>query len=141
MTPGSQYRDLTASEYLDSLRAMTQELNRAMNAIARNNLAGLEESIDNQQVLSARLARLANLLSLPLESLSGVARPSMDAELLQQIHSADNTLQTLNRQYAALLQHSSRSIALMASLFSSFQGQIQEGSGSRSKQQTWSCQV
>ena len=58
-----------------------------------------------------------------------------------QIHGAAETLQTLNQRYSALLQHSSRSVALMVSLFSSFRGQIQEASGPRLKQQTWSCQM
>jgi hypothetical protein len=30
---------------------------------------------------------------------------------------------------------------LMASLFNSFQGQLQEASGPRFKHQTWSCQM
>jgi hypothetical protein len=60
---------------------------------------------------------------------------------MQQIRTADGTLQQLNRRYAALLQHSSRSVALMTSLFSSFHGQFQEASGPRLKHQTWSCQM
>jgi hypothetical protein len=138
---GVQDRELRAAEYLESLRSMTRELERAMQAIAGNDLPGFEESIDSQQVLSARLAALAEDLCVPLRPQPSLGRPSMDEAMLQQIRSADETLQSLNRRYAALLQHSSRSIALMASLFSSFQGQIQEVSGSRLKQQTWSCQM
>jgi hypothetical protein len=59
----------------------------------------------------------------------------------QQIRSASQTLQRLNQRYAALLRHSSRSVAQMASLFSSFQGKFQEASGPRLKHQTWSCQM
>jgi hypothetical protein len=84
---------------------------------------------------------LADDLCVPLETQPAIARVSIDDDMLRQIRAADDTLQSLNRRYAALLQHSSRSIALMASLFSSFQGQIQEDSGSRLKQQTWSCQM
>ena len=51
-----------------------------------------------------------------------------------QIHGAAETLQTLNKRYSALLKHSSRSVALMVSLFSSFRGQIQEAAGPRLKQ-------
>jgi hypothetical protein len=138
---GVQDRELRAAEYLESLRSMTRELERAMQAIAANDLPGFEESIDSQQILSARLAALAEDLCVPLRSQPSLGRPSMDEAMLQQIRSADATRQSLNRRYAALLQHSSRSIALMASLFSSFQGQIQEVSGPRLKQQTWSCQM
>jgi len=137
----AQDRDLKAAEYLQSLRSMTRELERAMQAIAGNALTDFEESIDKQQLLSARLAGLADDLCVPLEAQSNIARASIDEDMLRQIRAADDTLQSLNRRYAALLQHSSRSIALMASLFSSFQGQIQEDSGSRLKQQTWSCQM
>jgi hypothetical protein len=137
----AQDRDLKAAEYLQSLRSMTRELERAMQAIAGNALTDFEESIDKQQLLSARLAGLADDLCVPLETQPAIARVSIDDDMLRQIRAADDTLQSLNRRYAALLQHSSRSIALMASLFSSFQGQIQEDSGPRLKQQTWSCQM
>ena len=69
-TAGVQDRDMKAAEYLQSLRSMTDELERAMQAIARNALREFEESIDSQQVLSARLARLADDLCAPL-----VAKP------------------------------------------------------------------
>jgi hypothetical protein len=58
-----------------------------------------------------------------------------------QIHSASDSLHRLNQRYAALLQHSSRSVALMTALFNSLRGQIQEASGPRLKYQTWSCQM
>jgi hypothetical protein len=58
-----------------------------------------------------------------------------------QVQTAGDTLQKLNRRYAALLQHSSRSVALMASLFSSYKGQIKEASGPGLKHQTWSCRM
>lgn len=140
-TAGAQDRDLKAAEYLQLLRAMTGELERAMQAIARNALLEFEESIDNQQVLSARLAKLADELCAPLEAQPAIAPVAMDEDMMRQIRTADETLQQLNRRYAALLQHSSRSVALMASLFSSFQGQIQEASGPRLKHHTWSCQM
>jgi hypothetical protein len=136
-----QDRDLKAAEYLRSLRSLTTELERAMQAIAHNQLAELEESIACQQVLSARLGELANELCVPLEAKPAISRPLIDGQLEQQIRAASGTLQTLNHRYAILLQHSSRSVALMASLFSSFKGQIQEASGPGLKLQTWSCQM
>ena len=140
-TAGDQDRELKAAEYLQALRSMTCELERAMQAIAHNALSDFEESIDNQQVLSARLARLADDLSAPLQTQSAIVRAPMDEDMTRQIRSAGDTLQRLNRSYAALLQHSSRSVALMTSFFSSFQGQFQEASGPRLKHQTWSCQM
>jgi hypothetical protein len=140
-TTAVQNRDLKAAEYLRSLRSMTRELERAMQAIAVNALPDLEESIDNQQVLSGRLAALADELCVPLQQKPAIARAAVDDDLARQIRAADDTLQRLNRRYAALLQHSTRSIALMSQLFSSFQGQIQEASGPRLKHQTWSCQM
>jgi hypothetical protein len=136
-----QDRDLKAAEYLQSLHSLTQELERAMQAIAHNELSELEESIASQQILSARLSELANELCVPLEAKPAISQVPMDKNLEQQIRAASGTLQTLNHRYAVLLQHSSRSVALMASLFSSFKGQLQEASGPRSKHQTWSCQM
>jgi hypothetical protein len=140
-TAGVLDRDLKAAEYLQSLRSMTDELERAMQAIAHNALPEFEDSIDNQQVLSARLATLADDLCAPLEAKAAIARAMIDDDMMHQIRSANETLQRLNQSYAALLQHSSRSVALMASLFSSFQGKFQEASGPRLKHQTWSCQM
>jgi DNA-binding HxlR family transcriptional regulator len=140
-TTGVQDRDLKAVEYLQSLRSLTHELERAMQAIAHNALSELEESIDSQQMLSARLGELANDMCVPLEADPAISLPSLDEDLRQQIRSASDTLQKLNHRYAALLRHSSRSLASMASLFSSFQGQFQEASGPRLKHQTWSCQM
>jgi hypothetical protein len=141
-----QDRDMKAAEYLQLLRSLTEELERAMQAIAHNQLAELEESIASQQALSARLGELANELCVPLEAKPAISRPFIDQtvgdnNLEQQIRAASGTLQTLNQRYAILLQHSSRSVALMASLFSSFKGQIQEASGPGLKHQTWSCQI
>ena len=138
---GVQDRDGKAAEYLQSLHSLTVELEKAMQAIAQNDVSDLEESIANQQVLSARLSKLANELCVPLEAKPAISHAILDAGLTQQIRSANETLQNLNQRYAALLQHSSHSVALMASLFNSFKGQFQEASGPRLKHQTWSCQM
>ena len=140
-TTGVQDRNLKATEYLQSLRSLTHELERAMQAIAHNALSELEESVDSQQVLSARLGELADDMCVPLETGPAIPIACFDEDLRHQIRSASDTLQKLNHRYAALLKHSSRSVARMASLFSSFQGQFQEASGPRLKHQTWSCQM
>jgi flagellar biosynthesis/type III secretory pathway chaperone len=140
-TAGVQDRDLKATEYLQTLRSLTHELEKAMQAIARNTLPELEDSIDSQQVLSARLSELADDLCVPLQADATISEACLDEEMKQQIRSASQTLHRLNQRYAALLRHSSRSVAQMASLFSSFQGKFQEASGPRLKHQTWSCQM
>jgi hypothetical protein len=62
-------------------------------------------------------------------------------DLWFQIFAANDTLQALNQRYSILLRLSSHSVALMASLFSSFKGQFQEASGPGLKHQTWSCRM
>jgi len=140
-TAGDQDRELKAAEYLQSLRDLAHELERAMQAIAGNALADFEESIAAQQTLCCRLGEIARELSVPLEAQTEGLETRLDNDMTKQIQDASGVLQKLNLRYAALLQHSSRSVALMASLFSSFKGQFQEASGPRLKHQTWSCQV
>jgi hypothetical protein len=134
-------RTIEAGEHLQLLRSLAAELELAMKAIERNDIDALEQSIANQQELSAQLCSLAEDLSA-----SGAARlpfssDSIDPELMTEIREANGELQMLNLRYSILLKHSSRSVALMASLFSSLRGEFQEASGTRLKQQTWSCQV
>ena len=59
---GAQTRTSKAEEYLDLLRSLAVELDRAMKAISSNNLGELEDSVSNQQDLSARLSQLATEL-------------------------------------------------------------------------------
>jgi hypothetical protein len=136
-----QDRNQQAVEYLYVLRSLATELERAMQAIAQNRLSDLEDSVANQQMLSSRLGELVGELCVPLEADTAVFQTDTDDDQMRQIFTASAALQKLNQRYAALLKHSSRSVALMASLFSSFKGQFQEASGSRLKHQTWSCQM
>ncbi|MGA2534433.1 MAG: hypothetical protein ABSF53_00345 [Terracidiphilus sp.] len=127
-------------EHLQILFSLAHELERAMQAIAHNSLSELEDSVANQQALSDRLVELGRDVNKRFKK--GADDPvQIDADLMQQVRNASATLQSLNRSYSALLQHSSHSVGLMVSLFSSFRGQIKEGSGSRLKHQTWSCQI
>ena len=137
---GTQERNGKLEENLQLLRSLAQELERAMQAIVRNSLQDLEDSIANQQALSARLVELRGDV-VGLVQKSTPTPVEIDEDLMKQVRDASSTLQSLNRRYSALLHHSSRSVEMMVSLFSSFRGQIQEGSGPRLKHQTWSCQV
>lgn len=136
-----QDRNSKLAEYLQLLRLMAFELNRAMQAMVQNSPTGLEDSLANQQIFSDRLGELADDLCRPANDRFISTSPDTDNGMTDQIRAASDALQTLNRRYAALIKHSSHSVALMVSLFSSFQGQMQEDSGSRLKQHTWSCQI
>jgi hypothetical protein len=137
----TQDRNRDAAEYLRLLVTLREEMNTAMGAIANNALAQFEDSIVSQQLLSARLLVLADELSVPLATHRTATPDPIDDNLMRQIFTAGDSLQKLNRTYAALLHHSSRSTALMVSFLASARGQIQEASGPRLKYQTWSCQV
>jgi hypothetical protein len=134
-------RSVKAGEHLQLLRSLASELERAMDAMSRNDLPVLEDSVANQQELSHGLSRLADELSASSQADFPVPIQTNDSDLMQEIRTAAGELQRLNFRYSILLQHSSRSVALMASLFTSFQGQLQEASGARLKQQTWSCRM
>lgn len=128
-------------EYLQLLRLLALELDRAMLAIAENALETLEESVASQEALSDRLHQLAAELKSQARGNTTSLPQLPDENLMHQIRNASDSLQFLNRRYAALIVQSSHSVAMMVSLFSSFQGQLREGSGPRLKIQTWSSRV
>ena len=147
-------RNAKAAEYLQLLRSLASEMEKAMLAIAHNRLPDLEESVSSQQHMSAELLRLSGEITPSTQSAPAIVRPGIDAgpidaDLIAQVHAANDALQKLNRRYAALLEHSSRSIALMAALFSGYQGkfqqqfpqQIKEASGAGCEHHTWSCRM
>lgn len=136
-----QNQSLPAAEYLQLILSLTREMETATHAISRNVLLDLEESIADQQVLSARLYAMRGELSSPHNGDTTLSRPCVDRELETQIIIATKELQRQTREYAALLTHSSRSAALMVSLLRSFKNQFQEVSGRGSQYQTWSCQM
>lgn len=135
----AQTRSQAAGEHLALLRSLARELERAIEAIAHNNLTELEESIATQQDLSAQLSHLAIH-----RREAGTQPPSphnLDVDLRGDIQTAAAALQNLNRRYSLLIEHSSRSAAQMAALFRSFRGQFQEASGVRENHTALSCQV
>lgn len=138
---GPQPRTCRAGDHLRLLQALSAELNRAMQAISSNNLPALEESISSQQDLSTQLSQQAKELSHSPSTQPPSAVDSIPQDLMVEIRAASAELERLNLRYSYLLQYSSRSVAMMASLFSSFKGQLKEVPGARSKMQTWSCRV
>jgi hypothetical protein len=138
MGADAQTRNRAAGEHLVLLRSLARELERAIEAIAHNNLAELEESIATQQDLSVRLTELAHNRR---EAAHATTDHNLDGDLRGEIQTAAGELQKLNLRYSLLIEHSSRSAAQMAALFRSFRGQFQEASGARENHTTLSCQV
>ena len=141
ISTGIEDRNEKLEEYLQLLNSMAFEVERAMSAISRNSIDALEESLANQEAFSTRLVELADDLSTPSMPEATAGPDRGDSRIMRQVRTASDRLQSLNRRYAALLKFSSHSVALMVSLFSSYQGQLREGSGARAKLQTWSCQI
>jgi len=134
-------RDGRIEEYLQLLQSLACELERAIHAIGQNALAELEDSVSNQETMSARLVDLASVLNVSSVACPETSLVNPDDGLMLQIQVASAALQSLNRRYAALISHSSRSVAMMVSLFNSFRGNLEEVPGARPVLQTWSCQV
>jgi hypothetical protein len=135
-----QTHDLLAASYLQQLQALAFEISVAMEAIARNAVTSFQESVAKQEMLCAVLANLANTIG---ERVTLSERPPVlsDSSVARKISVTTTAIRDLNLQYAALLKHSGRSIALLVSLCRSHTGQSQEAGGSRSKRQTWSCEM
>lgn len=136
-----QDRNGKLEEYLQLLHSMAFELERAMTAISQNSIKALEDSLANQEAFSTRLLELAESLSEPSRQDLHDDPVAEGESLMREVKAASDALQALNRRYAALLKFSSHSLAMMVSLFSSYQGRLQEDPGARLKLQTWSCRV
>jgi hypothetical protein len=119
-----------ASSYLQTLQALASEMTVAMCAIAGNALSDLEDSVAKQEMLCANIVAMKR--TYPIDQ-----RFAAHHKLLPQLASVN----ALNQQYAALIKHSGRSIALLSALCQSHTGRSQEARGIRSKHQTWSCEI
>jgi hypothetical protein len=136
-----QARDQLAATYLEQLQALAFEINAAMEAVSANALSRLEESVAKQEMLCASLATMANAVGDEFRSSEQSSPSRLDAPLELKIRGTSGAIRNLNLQYAALLKHSGRSIAVLASLCRSHTGQSQEARGPRFKHQTWSCEM
>ncbi|MGA2671859.1 MAG: hypothetical protein ABSE99_01415 [Terracidiphilus sp.] len=136
-----QKRDRIAATYLQQLQALAAEVAASMDAIAGNAISRFQESVARQEMLCACLAQMANTVSEGFRSPEKPSPACIDPAMEQKIRAASGTLRELNLQYAALLKHSGRSIALLASLCRSHTGHFQEARGPRPKYQTWSCEM
>jgi hypothetical protein len=136
-----QIHDQLAASYLQQLQALAFEISLAMDAIARNAITSFQESVAKQEMLCAVLANLANSIGAPTSSSERLPLGLSDNSVAQKISATTTAIRDLNLQYAALLKHSGRSIALLVSLCRTHTGQLQEAGLSRSKRQTWSCEM
>jgi uncharacterized protein YukE len=136
-----QPHDQLAATYLQQLQALAFEISVAMDAIAGNAVASFQESVAKQEMLCAVLATMANRIRNEVSSSEGPLMVSSDSSIERKIRATSGAIRELNLQYAALLKHSGRSIALLLSLCRSHTGQFQEARGPRSKRQTWSCEM
>jgi hypothetical protein len=136
-----QIHDPLAAAYLLQLQALAFEISLAMDAIASNTLIDFQESVAKQEMLCGVLASMANTVSEKVRSSKQTPLVLSETSVEQRISATSETIRNLNLQYAALLRHSGRSIALLASLCRFHTGQFPEARGPRSKRQTWSCDV
>ena len=136
-----QAHDQLAAAYLLQLQTLAFEISVAMDAIASNALASFQESVAKQEMLCGGLANMANTISKTVRSSEQPLLVLSDSSVEPRIRATSEAIRELNLQYAALLKHSGRSIALLLSLCRSHTGQFQEARGPRSKRQTWSCEM
>ncbi|MGD0938444.1 MAG: hypothetical protein ABR905_01945 [Terracidiphilus sp.] len=123
------------------MQELAFEISAAMDAIASNKLSKLQECIARQEVLCAELCTTATIASDGLRSPEASSRAGLDPAIQQKLQAAGNAIRELNLQYASLLRHSGRSIALLSLLCNCQAGRFQEDRGARLKRQTWSCEM
>jgi hypothetical protein len=132
---------LDQPRYLQQLQALAFEISVAMDAIATNALSRFQESVAKQEMLCASLATMTNSVGDGFKTSQPVLHPCADTAVGLRIRVARGAISDLNLQYAALLRHSGKSIALLISLCRSHTGQFMEARGPRLKRQTWSCEM
>jgi hypothetical protein len=140
-TQAIQTHDQLAAAYLQQLQALAFEISMAMDAIAANTLTSFQESVAKQEMLCGVLASMANAIGARVRSSVQTSLVLSDHSVERKIQATSEAIRQLNLQYAALLKHSGRSIALLASLCRFHTGEFQEARGPRSKRQTWSCDI
>jgi hypothetical protein len=136
-----QTHDQLAAAYLLQLQTLAFEISVAMDAIAANALTSFQESVAKQEMLCGVLANMANTIGKRVRSSEQPLLVLSDNSVEPRIRATSEAIRELNLQYAALLRHSGRSIAILASLCRTHTGQFQEARGPRSKRQTWSCEM
>jgi len=125
---------------------MNDEALQKRNQIAANYLQEMQDlafeiTVARQEMLCSSLASMASNKSEGFRSSEKPLHFSIDAGIELKIRAAGGAIRALNLQYAALLKHSGKTIALLSSLCRTHTGQFQEARGPRLKHQTWSCEM
>jgi hypothetical protein len=118
-------------EYLARVQALSLEVEGAIGAISRNNLAQLRASIAQQQLLCLEMKTAGSRL----------AELALGSAMAERVSEAREELQKLNRVYAALLKRSQSSVDRMVTLFKNFGQVYSKDAAAREAQHTWSCEV
>ena len=92
-----------AQHYLQQAMALRQELLTAVNAIALNSLTDFEQSLWQQEMLSSGMRRDLQLLR----------NLHLHPSLLEELRSANTSLQQVSRAYEGLIGQVSQSAALL----------------------------
>ncbi len=136
-----------AEEYLEGLQELTQQLDRAMEAIVTRALSTLEDSLCRQRATCARMIDLSShFVTRPTQSSTPGASVTsepvpIEAELAGRITAAAKQLNLLNTRYSALLKHSGDTMQLFTRLFQSYSGSPHCPVRSQTNLHTWSCEL
>jgi len=93
----------------EQVEALAEQLAAAIDAIAHNRLTALEQSIEAQQHC------LAKLLVAP-DWMKEVNRSSRMPQTYAKLRASVRRLVQLNKQYSALLEHTSRSLQMLQAM-------------------------
>jgi len=134
-------RDQIAADCLQQMQELAREISASMDAIASNAMSRFQESVAAQELLCSSIAAMASTVGGEFRPIVQPAFSGVDAGIDSRIRAASKEICELNLQYAALLRHSGKSIAVLTALYKSRTEQFQEAHGSRLKYQTWSCEM
>ena len=136
-----QARDQIAADCLQQMQELAREISASMDAIASNAMPRFQESVATQEMLCSSISAMASTVCEGFGSSVQPALSGVDAAIESRIRAASKAICELNLQYAALLRHSGKSLAVLTTLYKSRTGQFQEARGPRLKHQTWSCEM
>ena len=140
-------KEQAVEQCLQQMDALARELEQAMSAIAGNSPDALEQSIRQQQGSVGELAaaldrarKAGEAEHAPLAVNLAGAGPAK-ANLDSRIGKAARKLCGLNEQYAALLEHSGRSMRMLKALYGQtpvLENRSRSDAGILDRYQTWS---
>jgi len=134
-------RNEVAAAYLQQLHELAFEITTAMEAISENDLMRFQECVARQETICFGLIAIAKTVSECLPSPEPLSVPNIDPSIRERIRSTGGAINQLNMQYAELLKHSGRSIALLGLLSRSQTEQFLTSRRTRPKYETWSCEM